>query len=146
MKPGESIGAVKLGMTKAELVGAIGAPESSSAHDATHEYVHYAGGGLQVSIEAGKVKGIFAFSGIAGGYEKATKRFDARAPKGVTLDATYDQVVASLGKPDKEGELTHAPIPSKWIAYAGMSFEFVKASGKMISISVQSAPLPPKTK
>lgn len=141
--PGEGIGAARIGMTRAALVAALGKPDKVSAKG-SGEYMYFAGGGLQVSLDAGKVRGAFAFSGVAGGYEKATRRFDVRAPKGIGFDATPDQVVAALGVPEARGELTHAPIPSRWIAYAGISFEFVKATGKMISISVtpKAAPAP----
>jgi len=127
---------VKLGMTKDALVAALGKPESSSAQ-LGREYLRYACGGLQVSLEGGKVKGIFAFSGVAGGYEKPTKRYDVRGPSGITMDSTADQIVAALGPADSRGELSHAPIPSRWLAYdRGLSFEFVKASGKLVSITI----------
>jgi hypothetical protein len=135
-RAGESLGPVKLGVSKDAVVAALGKPDSSTAHDG-REMLRYFGGGLQVSLEAGKVKGIFAYSGVAGGYEKASKRYDVRGPSGITMDSTADQIVQSLGPADARGELSHAPIPSRWLAYdSGLSFEFVKSTGKLVSITV----------
>jgi hypothetical protein len=142
LRIGIAIGNVRIGMTRAELVAARGAPESSTK-TAGHELARYAGGGLAVSLEGGRVKGIFAYSGVAGGYEKATRRFAVRGPNGITMDSTADEIVHALGPADERGELSHAPIPSRWLAYdAGVSFELVKSSGQLVSITV----LAPKAK
>jgi hypothetical protein len=47
-------------------------------------------------------------------------------------------VIKEYGKPKKEGELDFAPIPSKWISYEGIGFDFVTETGRIITINIHS--------
>ena len=105
--------------------------------DAT--FLNYPQRGRCIRIAEGRVSYILAFSGIVGGYETdAHGRYDGPLPLGITVSDTLTAVTAWLGPPDDGGALAGAPVPSQWIIYRrlGLSFDFVGATGQLISVGV----------
>jgi hypothetical protein len=87
----------------------------------------------------GRVSYIRAFSGIAGGYDtQGNGRHEGPLPAGVTSSDRFTAVTSRFGPPDEGGESSGAPVPSKWIIdrRLGLSFDFVRATGQLISVDV----------
>jgi hypothetical protein len=139
--PGESVGPIHIGNSEDEVRAALGPVEVEKIGEGADvsQFMSYQDHGLSMSIDKnGHVDAIHAYSGRAGGYEKAEwRRFDALTNRGITFDSKYDDVIAAYGQPDKSGELTYAPIPSKWIHYnIGIQFDFITATNELITIAV----------
>lgn len=103
------------------------------------KFLSYPHLGLSIRITEGRVTYILAFSGVPGGYDTDSNgRYDGPLPRGITFSDTFTTVTDQLGPPDDGGELSGAPIPSKWIIYRrlGLSFDFVSETGQLISVGV----------
>ena len=57
-------------------------------------------------------------------------------PSGLTWTATEAQVLATMGPPTGTGDLAQAPIPSKWIDYGGVMFDFRIDDGRMFHVVI----------
>lgn len=105
--------------------------------DAT--FLNYPQRGLCIRIAEGRATCILAFSGVVGGYDTGTNgRYDGPLPLGITFSDTFTTLKDRFGPPDDRGELSGAPVPSTWIKYRrlGLSFDFVSATGQLISVGV----------
>ena len=80
---------------------------------------------------------IHLYSDTPGGYEKPIwKAYDLKLDTGVAWGAKYDDVIRIYGKPGATGDLHSAPIPSRWIAYDGIMFDFVIAEDKLFKANI----------
>ncbi len=105
--------------------------------DAT--FLEYPQRGLSIRIAEGRVSYILAFSGVPSGYDTDSQgRFEGTLPLGITFSDTFTALMGRFGPPDSGGELSGAPVPSKWMKYhrLGLSLDFVSATGQMISVGV----------
>lgn len=138
--PGEGVGALTLGMDERAVVRALGRPDEISVYDeGKTRFLNYYGEGISVRLGSGRVTTLFLYSGRIGGYEKGKyQRFRGALRNGVGFDSTYEEVIEAHGPPQSEGELSHAPVPSKWIVYhQGIGFDFIAKTGEIINISVK---------
>jgi len=130
--PGVSAGVLQLGMTEAAVRAALGPPEVDS-----DGFLQYYRAGISVAISDGKVDALHLFRGVPGGYENEPWReFALRLPSGLTWTATEAQVLATMGAPTGTGDLAQAPIPSKWIDYGGVMFDFRIDDGRMFHVVI----------
>lgn len=130
--PGVSVGPLELGMTEAAVRAAMGVPESD-----TDGFLQYYRAGISVALDGGTVSALHVFSGVPGGYENEPwLGFDLRLPSGLTWTATEAQVVAAMGEPATKGDLAQAPIPSKWIDYGPVMFDFRIDDGRLFHVVI----------
>lgn len=138
--PGESLAGVALGASIAELERLLGPPpDIAEFAEEGALYRSYPSLGLSFLFERGELTTGFAYAGRPGGYETGEfARHDGATPDGIGFDTSYSQVLDRYGPPSSSGELTLAPVPSRWIDYAerGVGFDFVSATGEMILIKV----------
>jgi hypothetical protein len=139
--PGRSAGPIRLAMTGAAVRAALGAPEVDDG-----KFLQYYRRGLSIALVDGVVDAIHLYRGVPGGYEtEPWQRFELRLPGGLRWSSTEAQVRAALGAPTGTGDLSGAPIPSKWIDYPGLMFDFRVDDGRMFHVVVSApAPLPAK--
>jgi hypothetical protein len=135
--PLKSVGKVELGMTKSQVRAILGTPGVDPSPFAK-EYDQYFTKGISVAYgDDGLVEAIHIYSDIQGGYEKDIwKAFDLRLPSGVKWGAKYDDVIKIYGTPGAKGGLKDAPIPSRWIAYEGIMFDFTVADDRLFKANV----------
>jgi hypothetical protein len=135
--PGESLAGVALGSSPEDVIRRLGEPEEIVDFDDDVQFYSYQSRGLSFRFEQGVFVTGFAYSGRKGGYETGEfGRFDGRTPEGVGVDASEAEVRRLYGEPYGAGELPQAPIPSRWIDYDGVMFDFIAATGELISINV----------
>ncbi|MBK7079047.1 MAG: hypothetical protein IPH44_42955 [Myxococcales bacterium] len=134
--PGRSAGPIALGMTPAAVRAALGVPDSDDG-----EFMQYYRHGLSIALAGGVVDAIHAYRGVPGGYEDEPWRaFALRLPNGLGWDATEAELRAAYGAPVAAGELAAAPIPSKWIDFGGVMFDFRVDDGRLFHLVVAAPP------
>lgn len=132
--PGQSAGPVTLGMAAAAVRAALGVPDSDDG-----EFMQYYRHGLSIALVDGVVDAIHAYRGVPGGYEtEPWHPFALRLPSGLGWDATEAEVRDAYGAPVAAGELAAAPIPSKWIDFGGIMFDFRIDDGRMFHLVVMA--------
>lgn len=142
--PGRSGGRVTLGMTEAAVRAAMGAPPESDSDG----FLQYYRAGISVALtDERTVDALHLYRGVPGGYENEPwQPFALRLPSGLTWDATEAQVIATMGQPGGEGALEEAPIPSRWIDYGGVMFDFRIDDGRMFHVVIAADGSPPPAK
>ena len=143
MATGASAGPIELGMTAAAVRAALGAPSVES-----NGFLQYYRDGISVALtDDGTVDALHVFRGVPGGYENEPwSLFELRLPSGLGWDSTEAQVRATMGAPAGEGALSEAPIPSKWIDYGGVMFDFRIDDGRMFHVVIAADGSPPPAK
>jgi len=138
VSPGAGAGPLKLGMYRNDVDKLLGGPEEVSVFDKGDQiYYHYYTKGLSVLFAPVRVKVIFVYSGIPGGYEDGRfSPFPGYTSKDITLRSSIKEVKGKYGNPVSKTVLKEAPIPSIILHYAGVDFEFVKDSGKLIYMAI----------
>ncbi|MEM9981400.1 MAG: hypothetical protein AAF734_02815 [Bacteroidota bacterium] len=138
VKIGVRAGGVSLGMNADKVIGILGNDyHKESFEEEKLFYLSYYKQGIAVAFTNHLVDTIFLYSGIVGGYETGQfQRFECQIAPSITMDATYEEVINVFGPPLKEGHLSGADIPSKWLHYEGVGFDFVIESGQIIYISI----------
>lgn len=147
-----ALGDLRIGQSVEEVVALLGAQhryQTGSEAEPVVDYgktifsdarfLNYPQHGLSIRFVEGRVSCILAFSGVAGGYDtEGNGRYEGPLPAGVTFSDRFTAVTSRFGPPDDGGELSGAPVPSKWIIYRrlGLSFDFVSATGQLISVGV----------
>lgn len=128
----------KLGMSQKEIIENLGKPDEISRYTDSI-YLNYFNLGMSVFFKEGSVVTIFYYAGRKGGYENGRfSQFPGSTTEGINMKSNYKDVIQVYGMPEAEGELSSAPIPSKWIVYKnkGIAFDFIIATGEIITISV----------
>lgn len=138
-EPGVGVGVLRLGTSEADVRALLGAAEPEVFDETT--FYEYVDRGLTVALVGGRVDAIHLYrGGMRGGYEHDRwAPFDFRTARGITFASTYDDVIAAYGPPVSSGSLDDAPVPSRWIDYGGIMFDFVIESGAMFHVVI-SAP------
>ncbi|MGD1840974.1 MAG: hypothetical protein ACFB0B_08780 [Thermonemataceae bacterium] len=138
VKIGVGAGGVLLGMNADEVISTLGNDyQKESFEEEKLFYLSYYKQGIAVAFTNNLVDVIFLYSGLVGGYETGQfQRFECQIAPSITMDATYEEVIDVFGQPLKEGDLSGADIPSKWLHYEGIGFNFVIESGQIIYISI----------
>jgi hypothetical protein len=137
LEPGVGLGLVRLGMLRSETRRLMGTPSVQAEPDESFDQYYKLG--LSLAFAGDRLDAIHAFSGEVGGYENEPwGRFEISAPHGVTFDSTYEQVIAGWGEPTSKGDLSSAPVPSNWISYPGVSFDFITANGHLFHVIVST--------
>jgi len=133
---GKSMGKIELGMTRARVRELLGEPSPQT--DPDDSFDQYYPLGLSVAYDdGGLVLALHAFSGTNAGYEtEPWAHFDLRTPEGITFDMTEQEVVAKMGPPKRSGALDHAPIPSNWIDYGPIQFDFISSNHHLFHVVV----------
>lgn len=132
--PGRSAGPVTLGMTPASVRAALGVPDSDDG-----EFMQYYRHGLSIALAGGVVDAIHAYRGVPGGYEdEPWREFPLRLPGGLGWDATEAELRAAYGAAVAAGDLAAAPIPSKWVDFGGIMFDFRIDDGRMFHLVVMA--------
>lgn len=136
-KVGESVGEIKLGMTASDVVPLLGPPSDRKYYDNNEVlFLTYDLLGIQLTFDLGILVNITAFSGRTGGYQtKSFNRCNIKTDKGITMDSKKDDIIKAYGKPLLQGDLPHPPIPTEWMSYRGIYFEYIKDTQELISIS-----------
>jgi hypothetical protein len=130
--PGQSAGPITLGMAPAAVRAALGVPDSDDG-----EFMQYYRHGLSIALAGGVVDAIHVYRGVPGGYEdEPWHEFALRLPNGLGWDATEAAPRAAYGAPVAAGDLATAPIPSKWIDFGGIMFDFRIDDGRLFHLVV----------
>lgn len=138
--PGVGAGDLRLGMTQVEVIKVMGEPEKVSTFPSQDcYYYNYLTKGVSVLFKPDRVTTLFLYSGIRGGYEKGDYApYAGITNNGITVKSNYIDVLNAYGAPLKEGKLSSAPIPSKWISFNGISFSFIIETDQLIYLTVKS--------
>jgi hypothetical protein len=102
IKPGESVGPIRLGMSREEVKEAVGEPESRKSL-----VWNYSSDGFTVTFSPeGTVKAVFGGIGSpsvdSDSVPEYAFRFKARTPEGIGIGSTLEEVLAGLGTPSWE--------------------------------------------
>jgi len=137
--PGCFIGPVRLGMSRTEVRAAVGVePE---VDEDTPEFDQFPTRGLEVQFDdKGVASAIHAYSAERAGYETRTRTaFPLQGPDGMHWGMTAEQVIAVMGSKGKTGDLSGAPVPTNWMSYSNIMFDFVTSTGHLFHVVVYPA-------
>jgi hypothetical protein len=134
--PGKGVGVLKIGMSALEVTNIVGIPDQESTGT---NYLNYREKGISFLLQFDHVRTIFLYSGRIGGYETGDfKHFSCFVNKKIDFDTAYQDVLNEYGPPDGSLEILDIPKPAKQISYdIGISFDFIKKTGKIIFICIQ---------
>jgi hypothetical protein len=152
VEPGRAVGPLRIGMSAAQVEAELGEPTQieeflgRGEHAVARLFYLYDHLGVDISFvrdssDTWIAKSIFVFTGIAGGYESVRPGFRGFDPAAPAVDIefpTKDDVLAMFGPPPDSGELPMAPIPSTWLSYETLGFDFVTGTGELISLHIKS--------
>lgn len=143
LTPGEGLGPLSLGMPEAKITALLGPPDERSVfEDGAMVYLNYHGKGMSLKLDQDRLCSLFVYSGKKGGYEDGKFRtFAGQLPTGVSWKSTEQDIVRLLGEPEKSGEMTYAPIPTRWLHYGsrGVGFDFIIKTGELFEMNVSAA-------
>ncbi len=135
--PGFGVGPIQAGIKAAWVEILLGEPDEITSFNDSQDYWAYLSRGLTLMFKSKLLVTVFVYSDRLGGYEKGLHQaFKGATLEGIHIDSLQKDVTAAYGEPDNVGEMPMAPIPSRWVNYKGISFDFIVESGAMIYMSV----------
>ena len=140
--PGIGVGDIKLGADFYDFIKLYPKYDEIDEyqnHKYENEYYYfYYKKGLCVFFIDDVLDRIFLYSGIKGGYEEGRfSKFNGILKPNISLSSKFEEVKSVFGKPKGSGGLSLVDIPSKWIAYTGISFFFVRDTDEMIYMNIR---------
>jgi hypothetical protein len=123
--PGKSLGPIRLGMSEAEVIAAVGNPDRTKFGS-----WEYFGGGYSLSFDPDNRTVSAILGGGAGGFLHA--RFLARTAEGIGMGSTRSEVTAALGRP----ETYRRDADSEFMLYrAGLTLTLIR--GVVVHVDVE---------
>ncbi len=137
---GVGIGDVVLGKEENEIIEILGDEYEKSVYEGEDlHYLCFYELGISTCFQGNILNSIFIYSGLKGGCETGKfKRFEGIIDGKITMDSNYQEVMLHFGKPMDQGEYDFPPIPSQWISYDGIAFDFIIETGEIIFMTILS--------
>jgi hypothetical protein len=136
LEPGRAIGPIRMGMLRADVAAVLGTKPEVAAD--SPEYDQFYNRGLEIQYDdTNHVVGIHAYSAVRAGYETRERTpFPLAGPNGIHWGSTYDEVIAAMGAPGYAGDLSSAPVPTKYLTYGDVMFDFTMSDNRLFHVVV----------
>jgi hypothetical protein len=138
LRPGVAIDPIALGMARADVRHMLGVPPAA-AND-PDEFDEYPERGLEIEYDKDeRASAIHVFSDVIAGYETLERQaFPLLGEREIRWGMSRARLLGMLGEPRASGDLAHAPIPTRWIEYPGVMYDFVVETDELFHVVVWS--------
>ena len=134
---GIGVGHIRLGIGQDVVERLMGACEGERTFDDGTLFRNFYTLGTSFKFRDGRLTHVFFYSDRKGGYETGEyRKHSGVTTEGVSLDSAPEQVFSAYGQPRERGDMTMAPVPSYWLRFSGIGFDFISETHEMIYMSV----------